>query len=310
MDDERKPPPDDASDLDFLLWQQHDVIARRQALDFLTEKAMRHLVASGRWRRPYRSVYLATNGQVTTAQRRWIAVLATRGILAGFSALEALGLRGYRKPRIQILVPEHRRVRNPPEFVEVRRTGQLDPVDVHRNGTPPATWHARSVVDAAQWARNDEEACLVIAASFQQRLVAHDDVHLAVARMRGVIRERVIRQAADDARSGAESVSEIDFARLCRRYGLPEPTRQAIRTDAQGRKRYRDVLYEEYGVHVEIDGGQHMQVRAWTNDMRQHNEIVISGMRLLRFTTWMIRHRPDETIAQLRAALIAGGWRP
>jgi hypothetical protein len=164
----------------------------------------------------------------------WTAVLATGGLLAGFSALESLGLRGYRKPQIQILMPERRRVFNPPEFVQVHRTAQLCRVDIHLSGTPPATWHARSVVDAAQWARNDEEACMVISASFQQRLVAHDAVHQAVARMHGVIRERLILRAADDARCGAESFAEIDFARLCRRHGLPEPTRRPSAPTPEG----------------------------------------------------------------------------
>jgi hypothetical protein len=44
--------------------------------------------------------------------------------------------------------------------------------------------------------------------------------------------------------------------------------------------------------------------------MRQHNEVAIVGERLLRFAAWTIRHRPDEVLAQMRAALIAAGWRP
>jgi hypothetical protein len=44
--------------------------------------------------------------------------------------------------------------------------------------------------------------------------------------------------------------------------------------------------------------------------MRQHNEIIIAGERLLRFSSWMIRHRPDEVVGQIRAALVAAGWRP
>jgi len=63
-------------------------------------------------------------------------------------------------------------------------------------------------------------------------------------------------------------------------------------------------------VHVEVDGEQHMEVRAWSEDMRQHNEIVIAGERLLRFTSWLVRQRPDEVVAQVRAALLAAGWLP
>jgi very-short-patch-repair endonuclease len=83
-----------------------------------------------------------------------------------------------------------------------------------------------------------------------------------------------------------------------------------IRRDERGRRRYRDVYFDEWRLHVEIDGGQHMEVRAWSADMRQHNEIIIAGERLLRFSSWMVRHRPNEVLAQLRAGLWAAGWRP
>jgi very-short-patch-repair endonuclease len=82
-----------------------------------------------------------------------------------------------------------------------------------------------------------------------------------------------------------------------------------VRVDAAGRRRYRDVYFDRWRLQVEIDGGQHMQVSSWYADMRQHNEIIIAGERLLRFPAWMIRYKPDEAAAQLRAALTAAGWR-
>jgi hypothetical protein len=53
-----------------------------------------------------------------------------------------------------------------------------------------------------------------------------------------------------------------------------------------------------------------MEVRAWSADMVQHNEIAISGGRLLRFTAWQVRRDPETVVRQLRAALLAAGWRP
>ena len=150
----------------------------------------------------------------------------------------------------------------------------------------------------------------LIAAAFQQRLVGRVDVEPVLARMTHARRRPLIVAAVDDAAAGAESIHEIDFARLCRRAGLPEPSRQAVRTDRAGRRRYRDVYFDAWRVHVEIDGGQHMEVRAWFADMRQHNEIAIAGERLLRFPGWALRHRPAEVVADVRAALEAAGWRP
>ncbi len=168
----------------------------------------------------------------------------------------------------------------------------------------------RSVVDSAQWASSDEQAVAIIAAAFQQRLVGAVDLTPVLARMGRLRRRPVIEAAVADATGGAESGYEIDFARLCRRAGLPEPSRQVVRYDSAGRKRYRDVHFDEWGVHIEIDGSQHMEVRAWYANMRQHNELAIAGERLLRFPGFALRLHPDEVITQVRAALIAAGWRP
>ena len=53
-----------------------------------------------------------------------------------------------------------------------------------------------------------------------------------------------------------------------------------------------------------------MNVNDWYADMRQHNEAIIAGERLLRFAGWMVRHRPEEVVAVVRAALLAAGWTP
>ncbi|HZD98135.1 MAG TPA: hypothetical protein VE132_08230, partial [Micromonosporaceae bacterium] len=72
---------------------------------------------------------------------------------------------------------------------------------------------------------------------------------------------------------------------------------------------YLDVRYDEWALHVEIDGGHHLDSAAWWADMKRQNEIWIPGDRILRFPAWAIRERPDEVIAQVRAALWAAGWR-
>ncbi|MET7418315.1 DUF559 domain-containing protein [Dactylosporangium sp. NPDC005555] len=307
---ERDPPPDDADPLDHLLFRQHHVISRRQALRHLTRNALYYRVAAGRWQQPVRSIFVAHTGPIGIPQQRWIGVLATRGPLAAFSALEILGLKGYRKPYTEILITAKRRVTLVPPDTVIRRTAYLPTGDVLTAGLPPATVAARSLVDAAQWARDDAEATAVIAAAFQQRLVLSGEVLAVLGRLRGVRREALIRQTVDDARGGSHSISEVQFLQLCRRNGLPDPSRQVVRNDSRGRKRYRDALFQEWGVHVEIDGAQHMEVRAWSADMTQHNEIAISGDRLLRFTAWQIRRDPDTVVRQLRAALRAAGWSP
>jgi hypothetical protein len=203
---ERDPPSHDADPLDHLLFRQHHVISRRQALRVMSHNALRHKVTSGRWQQPIRSVFVAMTGPIGVPQRRWIAVLASRGPLAAFSALEVLGLKGYAKPYTEVLIPAKRRVTvSPPETV-IRRSACLTTEDVHVQGRPPSTVAARSLVDAAQWARDDADAAAVVAAAFQQRLVTGDEVLAVLDRLRGVRRESLIREAVEGARGGSHSV--------------------------------------------------------------------------------------------------------
>ena len=44
--------------------------------------------------------------------------------------------------------------------------------------------------------------------------------------------------------------------------------------------------------------------------MRRQNELWIPGDRVLRFPAWVVRERPSDVLAQVRAALIAAGWQP
>ncbi len=123
-------------------------------------------------------------------------------------------------------------------------------------------------------------------------------------------RRSLILEMATDARGGSHSLPEVEFRQLCRRYRLPMPTRQLRRTDPRGRNRYLDAYFEEWRLHVEIDGNQHMDARSWWADMRRQNELWIPGDRVLRFPSWAVRQRPAEVAEQVRAALVAAGWRP
>jgi hypothetical protein len=193
--------------------------------------------------------------------------------------------------------------------VIVHRTTLLPAMDIDERARLPCTTPARSAVDAACWARSDREAMTLLAMVFQQRLVDLDDIRRVLLRRPAGRRTDLIARTAVDAAGGAHALAELDFLALSRAAGLPEPTLQKRRRDASGRIRYLDVLYEPYGVHVEIDGGHHVDVRQAWADMQRQNDLWIEGTRVLRFPAWLVRERPAEVVAQVRAALIAAGWR-
>jgi very-short-patch-repair endonuclease len=308
------PLPDDADALTCLLCVQHGTISRLQALAHMSRAALRNLVDSGRWRRTHAGVFVAHNGSVTVDQRRWIASLAAGGahpaLIGGRSALAVQGLKGFPPDRIDVLLPAGRRKSSAPANVIVHRTRHLPSVDVDRLGRPPSTTAARAVVDAAAWARSEREAATVIAMAFQQRLVGLGEVVAVLERMPNVKRRRLIRTSAGDAAGGAHSLAELDVVRLLRRANLPSPTLQFVRTDCDGRRRYLDLYFERWRLHVEIDGAHHADPRRAWADMERQNALWVSGERLLRFPTWLVREQPATVVAKIRDALVQAGWRP
>jgi very-short-patch-repair endonuclease len=104
-----------------------------------------------------------------------------------------------------------------------------------------------------------------------------------------------------DVAGGSLSEYEILFARLCRTFRLPTPTRQTRRRDSSGRWRYLDVEFDDFRLVVEIDGQQHMEALSWWEDMMRNNELVVDEHKtLLRFAGFALRHQPDKIAAVLR----------
>ncbi|MFB9235202.1 endonuclease domain-containing protein [Plantactinospora siamensis] len=313
-----RPPSVTAEPLEWLLFEQAGVLTWRQAVAGIGASAVRHRLAVGRWKRVCRGILVTEGGPLRPEQHWWLAVLAAGedALLAGLAAGRAGGLRGcWRYGFVDVLVPHDRRcARLPrplrPELppIRVRRTRALPDAD-RQAGRPTRTAMARSLVDAAQWVRTDDEAQSVLAAGCQQRLTTPAELRAVLDRMPTVRRRRLMLTTLSDIAGGAAALSEIDFVRLCRRHGLPVPDLQERRTDAQGRRRYLDAYWRRWRLHVEVDGAHHMDAAQWAADLRRQNEVWIAGDRVLRFTAFDVRRRPDEVVAQVRAALQAAGWR-
>jgi hypothetical protein len=220
-------------DISELIKQQHGIVSRQQALGHLRSDIADRRVGSGRWQSVYRGVYVTHSGPIDHQQRRWIALLAAGAgrpaLLGGLSALETCGLRGFPDDDIHVLVPAVRTMRTPPPGVVAHRTTLLDPSDVHRLADPPGTTAARSLIDAAQWARTDEFARAIVAAGFQQRLVRAESVTAVLSRTCRARGRAMIAEAVREATDGAHSTAEADFLRLCRRSRLPRQQLQHSR---------------------------------------------------------------------------------
>jgi very-short-patch-repair endonuclease len=303
---------DEVDPLTHLLFMQRDVISFRQALQHMSRGALRHKVDSGRWQQVHRGILVAHDGPIGDEQRLWIATLAAGhgAVVGGRTALAMQGMKGFTSSLIHLLVPSGRRERDAPTGVAVHRTTRLAELDIRATLRPTCTTIERSVVDAASWARSDDEARTVIAMVFQQRLVTLDGITAVLKRQTRAKRRRLIVQCAQDAAGGSHSLGELKVLQLLRAAGLPEPSRQKIRIDASGRRRYLDLYFDEYGVHVEIDGGHHTDPQQAWLDMDRENDVYLAGDRLLRLPVWLVRDRPQVALDHIRRALMAAGWRP
>ena len=172
----------------------------------------------------------------------------------------------------------------------------------------PTHGAARAAVDAGAWAVTDRAAAGVVIATVQQRLATTADLEAELDRAGRVRRARLLRLVLADVAGGVHALSELDFAQLCRRHLLPEPDRQRLRRDPEGRLRYLDVEWvrrrDRRKVVVEVDGRGHMRQSTWERDSLRQNDITIDDEALvLRVPSSIIRTEPELVVAQLRRAL-------
>lgn len=271
-----------------------------------TASAIRAQVRARRWQRIGRAV-IRHNGTPCAAELRSVALitLGPRALLTSFTALESGGLRGWERPRIHVLVPRGARVRPAAELaLRIHYTDQWGNVMSRSRAGIDDLAHA-ALLAAASFA-NARPACGILAATVQQQLVRRGDLVTALDSLRRLRHHRHLLAAAHDIGQGAQALSEIDFARLCRRKGLPEPIRQAVRRDPSGRRRYLDAEWVSRSgrrLVAEVDGALHLIARRWWDDQLRQNELVIAGDAVLRFPSAVLRAEESLVADQLARAL-------
>ena len=295
--------------LEAMLGRQCGVLTTAQASRHVGRDAVRWRVRRGWWQRPHRGVLVAQSGPLAPEQVLWVNVLraGAGAVLAGPTAAALAGLRGYEDPRYHLLLPAGRTPADQAGLA-IHRIRALGPEDLQPVLHPPRTRLPRSLVDAARWAATPDRACAVLAAGVQQRLARPADLRAVLQRMPTARRRALLLRTLDAIDGGAHSLAEIHLVRLCRREGLPEPEQQVARRDRAGRRRWLDAYWSRWGVHVEIDGAAHLDVRVWWQDMQRQNEVWLRGDRILRFPAYLLRTQPTVVADTVRIALTAAGW--
>ena len=299
---------DDHDQLSRQAVQQCGVVHRDQFGDLgVSRAAVASQIAGRRWTAYGQKVVLLQNSPPTRTQLMWLAVLdaGEDAALGSHTALELAGFKGFAREAADIHLIVQRGARATPllgvRVHESRRLNVEELVDVHGLRR---TETARSVLDTAAWQPFPRFACLMVAAAVQQRVTTPARLDEAMRTVGRIRHKAYLRLALADVREGAQSLGELDLARLCRRFGLIRPRRQVLRRDRTGRIRYLDAEWDLPNGEIcvlEIDGGHHMDVASWQEDMRRERSVVVTRRWVLRATVFEIRLEGAAVFADLRS---------
>jgi len=292
-----------------LLAIQDGVVSRAQAVRLgVAGQMIDTQLRAGRWRQLQLGVYATFTGSPCRSAVLWAAVLrAGPGAVLSYHSAAELYRIAPRSELIHLTVPGTRQVRPVPGLVIHRSVG-LERVR-HPVLNPPRTRIEDTVLDLAAAAAGLDEAIHWLSAACGARLTTAPRL-AAAAQARGRLRRRsAVLAVLGDTGAGAHSALEHRYVRdVERRHGLPRAARQA-RSTAAGRVQYRDNLYAEFGVCVELDGLAAHPVHVRWADQRRDNAAAALGLVTLRYNWADVHDRPCTTAAEVAAALRRRGWR-
>jgi hypothetical protein len=297
----------------WLMDEQHGVVERSQVRqNGITRGSLEHRLESGKWRRLHWGVYATFTGEVTRQARLWAAVrrAGSEAVLSHETAAEVQGLTDRRSSKIHISVPSDRRPaqHRPIKGVVIHRSGCIRPQRLPP-WELPRTRIEDTVLDLVAAAASFDEAYSWISRALSRRLVAAEMLRDALA-CRKRVRWRVwLTEALADADEGIHFPLERRYARdVERAHGLPEAQRQARRT-VGGKTHYKDNLYADHGVCVELDGiAYHPPEQSHRDKHRDNVNLFADDVRTYRFTLVDVTERACDSAAMVAGSLRRGGW--
>lgn len=300
------------------VWQlarrQHGVVARAQLLERgLSQKAIKHRLATGRLHRVFRGIYAIGRPELTQ-RGRWMGAVLSCGPRAALShrsaaALWAIGVQGTARPNpspgglIDISVPAEVVRKRPGIHLHRSSFGAED--TTRRDGIPVTT-PARTLIDLAA-ILGPEQIEAVINDADKLALIDPERLREAVEDHAGLDGVGALGKVLD-RRTFQLTDSELErrFLRLVRRAGLPPPrTRQRVNG-------YRvDFYWPDLGLVVETDGLRYHRTPAQqTRDRERDQAQTAAGLTPLRFTHAQIsreERRVAETLRTVSGPLAAKG---
>jgi hypothetical protein len=288
---------------------QDGVITRKQALvGGMSADAIEGLLRAGRWQTLRRGVYFIFTGRPSREANLWAALsrCGSDAVLSHQTAAELSKLIDDHSSLIHVTIGEHRRI-SPVAGVVVHHSNRLD-YAVHPSLQPPRTRIEETVLDLVDGVTTFDAAFGLACTACQRRLTTASRLADAMRKRTRIRWRNELNEAFGAIGSGVHSVLEYRYVhRVERPHGLPTAARQARLAD-DGRRRYLDNLYGDYGLCVEVDGHQaHPDDQRW-HDLRRINAITEQGLTTLRYGWIDVARWPCQTAGQIGSVLRNLGW--
>lgn len=272
----------------------------------MSPTAVTRLVRDGFWVRTARGIYLTAPVSPSWPALAWSGVLigGDAARLGGLAAAHLYGLVTEPPPRIDVLIPatvSRPRSIGPWCFTRER----LGARQTRTVGSPPRLTLEDTVLDlVCDPDCGDREAVNWLTMAVNSRRTTPQQI-LRAAQYRHFLRQRALVTAVlDDVAAGARSPLEVDYLNLVERaHGLPAGRRQASRRGTEV-----DVLYEAYGLLVELDGRLGHTGMGRFRDMRRDNAATTDGLATLRYGKADVFGIPCEVADEVAHNLMRRGW--
>lgn len=270
----------------------------------LRRPAVERLLRDGQWQLLERALYYAGSTPPPWSAWAWAGVLlgGPSARLGGLAAAFLGGLVPDEPALVTVLVP----------FGEVHRSRQCwrfrrerPGVRGRSTGFPPRTTVADTVLDLCDGATVDQAVGWVTAA-VQDRRTSVEQLREGLAHRSRARHRLLLTDLLTDVAVGAESPLEVRYLRdVERAHDLPTARRQQP-TDAL--PFLRDVLYEEFGLVVELDGRLGHDGMGRFRDMSRDNRTLAAGRVSLRYGSADVYGTPCAVAVQVAGVLRQRGW--
>jgi putative AbiEi antitoxin of type IV toxin-antitoxin system/uncharacterized protein DUF559 len=283
---------------------QHGVVSRSQLLEIgFNREAINQRVHEGRLYPVHRGVYAVGHRALASSGRLLAAVLSygPDAVLSHRSAAALWDLRPTARAEIDVIAP---RTRHRRRGINLHLPRCLEPEHRTEHNGIPCTTVARTLADLGAvvdrtameraWHRADMLGLLDARA-----------VEQALGRGHGRPGARHIRTLLAEHRGDQITRSELEdrFLTLCLNANLPPPAVNT-RIEANGTTYEVDFLWRTNRLVAETDGwGPHRTQRAFEADRRRDADLLVAGLRVVRFTWRQITRNQGAVVGTLRALL-------